>query len=306
VATSRIVLERIELQGHIGVTHEEREVAQPLAVDLELAVHLPSFHEAARSDDISRTIDYATVAAKIVRAGTERAFNLLEALAERLSRMLFDEFPITEVHLWVRKLRPPLPEVRGSAGIRLIRTRSEATDGPAPAAFFLDHWHKLAKGHALDVASGRGRHALFLAAQGFSVEAVDRDEHALADLASTARAKGFPNIVSRTVDFEIDPLRPPDLPVERYDAILVFFYLYRPIFPALLQALKPGGHLMYETFLIDNHFRRGHPRRQEFCLGHNELLQLASGLRVLYYDEGEHPHDQGCDTVFTARFLGQK
>ncbi len=53
------------------------------------------------------------------------------------------------------------------------------------------------------------------------------------------------------------------------------------------EALKPGGVLLYETFLIDQHLRTGHPQRREYCLEHNELLHLFSGLRVLFYHEGQ-------------------
>jgi hypothetical protein len=86
----------------------------------------------------------------------------------------------------------------------------------------------------------------------------------------------------------------------------VFFYLHRSLFPAILSALKPGGVLIYETFLIDNHLQHQHPRRKEFCLGHNELLRLTSGLRVFHYDEGEHAGGHGADSSFTAQMIASK
>jgi hypothetical protein len=87
--------------------------------------------------------------------------------------------------------------------------------------------------------------------------------------------------------------------------IIGFFYLFRPLFAPILQALKPGGMLVYETFLIDNYFRHHHPRRWEFCLAHNELLRLTSSLRVLHYDEGEH-QDSSAASPLTARLVAQK
>ena len=72
-----------------------------------------------------------------------------------------------------------------------------------------------------------------------------------------------------------------------YDAIVVCFYLHRPLFPWLVEALKPQGVLLYETFTIDNYVRYRHPRRWEFCLAQNELLRLTSSS-ASSYDEGEY------------------
>jgi aminopeptidase-like protein len=78
------------------------------------------------------------------------------------------------------------------------------------------------------------------------------------------------------------------------------------LFPWLVEALKPQGVLLYETFTIDNYVRYRHPRRWEFCLAQNELLRLTSSLRVLSYDEGEHDGGPGMGSVFTAQLVAQK
>src|SRR3982751_2185988 len=105
VMSGKIFIERLEFRGRVGVTVEERGRPQPLAVDVELDCR---FEQAGRSDDLAQTIDYATVAQRIVAVGTEKDCHLLETLAERLFAMLFDEFPIDHARLWVRKLQPPL------------------------------------------------------------------------------------------------------------------------------------------------------------------------------------------------------
>jgi hypothetical protein len=103
---------------------------------------------------------------------------------------------------------------------------------------------------------------------------------------------------------------PSELGKEQFDVITVFFYLYRPLFPALITALKPGGMLVYETFLLENHLRFGHPRRREFCLEPNELLRLTESLTLHHYDEGERLQsgalDLGNQPAFTARLLAEK
>lgn len=303
-----LVVQGIQFQGYCGVTLEERRQAQPLMVDVELEC---SYEQAIITDSITHTVDYATVAARIVELGSGEAFALIETLADRMSQTLFDEFPITALELWVRKLSPQLPHVQGSVGVRLTRHCGDrrCLDQSlqfCPATFLTEQLARLPKGDVLDVATGYGRNAFYLAEHGFTVEGIDRDEEALASIASTAQQRNLTNLTVRTVDLEANPQAPPDLGKERYDIILVFFYLFRPIFPALLQALKPGGVLLYETFLIDNHRRYQHPRRSEFCLAYNELLHLIPEYRVLHYDEGKHEGPKAEEPTFTARLMAQK
>ncbi len=308
----RVVIERLEFQGHIGTTAGERQRTQPMAVDVELE-YPAGYHDAASAkDDLSHAVDYARVAKRLVEIGSGREYSLLETLAERLTGMLFAEFPVSGVRLWVRKMIPPVEAVHGSVGVRVERTRASHLTRiePRPTHFLVEQLHRLPRGHTLDVAAGTGRNALYLAAHGYTVEAIDRDEQALETLVASARQRDLTNLTVRRVDLEADPDWTLELPKERYDVILVFFYLFRPLFPHLLQALRPGGMLVYETFLIDNHLRHQHPRRREFCLAHNELLRLTTGLRVLQYDEGEHTsnsHERpGTGTVFTARLLAKR
>lgn len=304
---SQIIIERLEFLGRCGVTPEERARPQPLAVDLELDCEVES---AGRSDDLRHTVDYAMVAERVVELGTSQASRLLERLAERFVTALFDEFRVDRVKLWLRKLHPPIPQVTRSMGITVERTRlAQQLIGaePRPASFLIQQLPRLpTTGKVLDVAAGTGRHTLLLASLGYQVEAVDRDSQALTHLSSAAQARNLTTITTRTVDLE--PLSPqrPTLEQSAYDVILVFFYLTRPLFPHIMDALKPGGLLLYETFLIDNHLLHQHPRRREFCLLHNELIRLTSDLRVLYYDEGPHTADRDAKSIYTAQLVAQK
>ena len=300
--SAQLIIERLEFQGHCGVTAEEREVPQPLAVDLELDYPAQALKTAAESGDIAHAVDYARVTDRVLELATGHVFHLVETLADRMATMLLAEFPVTRVRLWVRKIAPPLKSVSGSVGVRVERTRPLQTRGAPPAGFLLEQAHLLPKGTILDVACGSGRNALYLAAQGFTIEGVDHDEQALAAVSAEAGRRNLSSLTLRCVDLEANP----DLPKEHYDGIVVFFFLYRPLVPVLVQALKPGGVLVYETFLIDNHLRHRHPRRREFCLAHNELLRLAAGLRILHYDEGAHAGGHGDGFAFTARLVAKK
>lgn len=158
-----------------------------------------------------------------------------------------------------------------------------SVDGPS--SWLLENADLLpaGRGRALDVASGRGRHALLLAAAGFEVHAVDRDAEALASLEESARRLELPVTVER-LDLETGR---PDLGDRAYALVTVFNYLHRPLFPALAAALAPGGLLLYETFTVDQ-AAHGHPKNPDFLLEHGELPKLAAPLRVVREREGAY------------------
>jgi SAM-dependent methyltransferase len=132
-----------------------------------------------------------------------------------------------------------------------------------------------ARGSVLDVACGGGRHARWLAAHGYRVEAVDRDQAALRSLA------GVSGVTTREADLESGAW-PYD--GERFDAIVVVNYLHRPLLTLLLASLAPRGVLIYETFAVGNE-RYGRPCNPEFLLKPGELLQFAHGhLEVIAYE----------------------
>jgi len=138
-----------------------------------------------------------------------------------------------------------------------------------------------ASASALDVACGAGRHALWLARHGFRVTALDNSPENLAELRSLAQDAGLP-VECRQVNLEAVDV---DLGNEAHDLICVFYFLHRPLFPALLRALRPGGLLICRTFTTDQlRFQTG-PRNPAHLLEPNELLRLAEGLRVLRYEE---------------------
>lgn len=304
--SSHIIIERLEFRGRCGVTAEERAKPQPLAVDVEMDAPLDA---AGRSDNLADTIDYANIARRLVEIGSTQEACLLETMAERFLAMLFADFPITRANLWLRKLHAPISQVTRSVGIRIDRTRlAQQLSGiePKPATFLVEQLHRLPKGTALDVAAGGGRHSLLLAARGYHVDAIDRDAAALSQLSASAAKQERSSINTKVVDLEQPAPFDPGFGHDTYDVIVVFFYLHRPLFPFLVEALKPGGVLIYETFTIDNYTHHKHPRRWEFCLSHNELLRMTSALQVLHYDEGAHDGVEGPRATYTAQLVAQK
>ena len=131
--------------------------------------------------------------------------------------------------------------------------------------------------NVLDIACGQGRHARFFAQRGAYVTAVDSDAAALKYLSATQ------NVTTECRDLEGDVW---PYAASSFDAIIVCNYLWRPTFAALLATLKPGGVLLYETFM-DGNERYGKPSRPDFLLRSNELLACTAGaFRVLAFEEG--------------------
>ena len=77
----------------------------------------------------------------------------------------------------------------------------------------------------------------------------------------------------------------PDLGCKQYDLVLVFFFLQRSLFPALIATLKPGGVLLYKTYTTEQRRFSGGPSHPMFLLQANELLHAFSPLRILHYHE---------------------
>lgn len=172
-------------------------------------------------------------------------------------------------------------------------------DAPAPTsagacAVLRDNTHLLpAKGLALDLACGLGANALLLAEHGLAVEARDISIVALEKLQSAAAGLA---IQTRHSDIETD-----GLPLAHYDVICVSRFLHRPLCPALISALKPGGLLFYQTFCEHKPADCG-PNSPAFLLSDNELLTLFAGLRLCYYRE-----DGGAgDSLGQAQLIGRR
>ena len=160
-------------------------------------------------------------------------------------------------------------------------------------------WSHLVRsaGHVLDIASGAGRHSLYFAAQGHEVTAVDRDETALAALRARD-AQDAPK--AGTIQTVVADLETQPWPFSQsFDAIVMTNYLWRPLWPVLQKALRPGGVLIMETFALGQE-TIGKPSRPAFLLAPGEALQLAGSLRIVAFEDGFEPPS---DTYSAGRFV---
>lgn len=155
--------------------------------------------------------------------------------------------------------------------------------GKAPVAFLQEQLHLLPKGKALDIAMGEGRNGVFLATKGYQVTGIDISEAGLNKARALAKEHGV-SIETKVVDLETY-----QLPPETYDVIICTYYLQRNLFSQMINALKPGGMIVVETYTLAQLKYRPHFPRQ-FLLEPNELLHHFRNLTVLRYqtqDDGQ-------------------
>ena len=140
-------------------------------------------------------------------------------------------------------------------------------------------------GPVLDVACGSGRHTRHFLALGHRVTAVDRDMSRLADIADHPRL----TILETDLETGSDAWRPD---AQAFGTVVVTNYLWRPLLPALVNAIAPGGMLLYETFAVGNE-KYGKPSNPDFLLTPDELKYAVEGkLDVVAYAHGNvtEPH----------------
>lgn len=129
----------------------------------------------------------------------------------------------------------------------------------------------------LDVACGAGANVAFFLARGHSVTAVDVDVSRIGSLADHPRVE--------VVAADLEDGSPPPFAGRTFGGVVVTRYLYRPLLPHLVQAVAPGGALLYETFAL-GHERFGRPANPAFLLAPGELLAAVEGeLRVVAHEE---------------------
>jgi 2-polyprenyl-3-methyl-5-hydroxy-6-metoxy-1,4-benzoquinol methylase len=159
--------------------------------------------------------------------------------------------------------------------------KKEFALGREPNPFLKKYIHLLPRGKALDIASGEGRNAVFLARQGFEVDAVDISDKGLKKAQKLAREQG---VKIKTFLVDLDQYQ---IEKERYDLIANFYYLKRRLIPRIKKGIKKGGRVIFETYLLEHRtLGTGGPKQAKYFLKPNELLRLFKNFRILFYREG--------------------
>jgi dihydroneopterin aldolase / 2-amino-4-hydroxy-6-hydroxymethyldihydropteridine diphosphokinase len=119
--------DRIEINGLtvttvVGALPHEREIAQPLRIDLSLHVDL---HDAGRSDELGDTVHYGFVTERVADVVRENKDVLLERLADRIAEIAVGYDRVESVDVTVTKLRPPIGEHIETTAVRVTRTSAD-------------------------------------------------------------------------------------------------------------------------------------------------------------------------------------
>jgi len=152
-----------------------------------------------------------------------------------------------------------------------------------PSQIVMDFCKMAKNRRALDIACGTGRNAIYLAQQGFTVDAVDISDEGLKKFRDKHQ-----NI--RPVCVDLDHF---DIAPKHYDLIINIRYLNRRLFPYIKEGLVPGGVLIFESFmerpLMDKTVSKEnyHPSCRDYLFRENELLHGFLSLTVRYYREFE-------------------
>ena len=165
-----------------------------------------------------------------------------------------------------------------------------------PSPFIVDWSERIARerggGRALDVAMGRGRHALPLARVGFTTFGIDADFDAVREAVAAARREAL-RLHGWCADLTQYPL-----PRGRFDLVVVSRYLQRDLFADLRRGVATGGTVIYETFTTAQRALGKPPTSADHLLEPGELRVRFEGFDVLFYEEVSAP-----DAV--ARLVGR-
>ena len=160
--------------------------------------------------------------------------------------------------------------------------------GKEPTAFLKEKLSLLKRGKALVLAVGEGRNAVYLAENGFDVTGVDISEVGIEKCERLAKERGVAvnSIVADLTDY--------DMGKEQYNLITNFYFYDRSILPRVINALKPGGIFIFETYSRDHpkHSKFG-PKNPDYLVKPNELLEIFKSLRILYYEDTVTELDEG-------------
>jgi tellurite methyltransferase len=132
---------------------------------------------------------------------------------------------------------------------------------------------------ALDVAMGRGRHAMALARMGWRAFGVDADLDAIRTARDRAAAAGLA-LRAWCADLRATPL-----PSAAFELLVVTRYLQRDLFESIRGAVVPNGVVVYETFTVHQRALGFGPTSADHLLEPGELRARFEGFEILSYEE---------------------
>jgi dihydroneopterin aldolase len=113
-----VFIRDLQIETVIGIYDWERKVRQIISLDIDMASDIK---KAADSDNIDDTLSYKTVAKRLIAFVEQSEFELVEALAEKICKIILEEFNVP----WVRLTLNKPGAVRGSKSVGVMIERGQ-------------------------------------------------------------------------------------------------------------------------------------------------------------------------------------
>lgn len=195
------------------------------------------------------------------------------------------EFVIAKEIVWTDTLKLEL------AANKLLETgpASRQLWQPSPLlAEFVEHIapnYPASSRAGVDIACGSGRDMVYLAMQGWTMTGIDYSSDSLERSLHLAQHH---HVSINTIQLDLENTGNSaalinQLGTNNIDMVCVFRYLHRPLLPQLPCLLKPGGFIVYQTFM-EGCEKMGSPRNPRFLLKTNELATLFGNMDIIRND----------------------
>lgn len=113
-----IYLTELKIETVIGIYAWERQIKQTVVLNIEMAADI---RKAAKTDRVEDTLDYKSVAKRLIEFVSHSEFQLIETLAERIAEILLTEFSVP----WVRLQLSKPGAIRGARDVGVILERGK-------------------------------------------------------------------------------------------------------------------------------------------------------------------------------------
>ena len=163
----------------------------------------------------------------------------------------------------------------------------EYPEDPAPSPVLERYVDSFPDGRALDVATGTGRNAVFLAERGYRVDGLDQSREGLRIAEETARDR---SVADRTTWIQAD-VSEHVFPTDAYEVVTISFFHSLDRLTDIKESLVPGGVLFYQGHLRCSDQVDIGPSSDRYRFAANELLHACLDLTVLFYEESTEQRD---------------
>jgi SAM-dependent methyltransferase len=167
--------------------------------------------------------------------------------------------------------------------------RGEYPTAPEPSPVLRRYLDACPDGRALDVATGTGRNAVFLATEDYRVHAIDQSRPGLRVARENARDRG----VAERIDWIQADVARYAFPPATYDLVTISFYRAVDRLPDIKESLTPSGVLFVQHHLRTDDSTESGPEDDRHRFAANELLHACLDLTVLQYTERIERRDDG-------------